>query len=164
MCSELRAADWRALIHHAPGRVSGAGGTGTVLYITRRETFSAAHRLFNPAWDDERNQAVFGKDANPHGHGHTYTLEVTVRGQIDPTTGMVMDLRDLRDRIRRSLIDKLDHANLNVDVDFLQGVMPSAENIIVACWRVLVDEVGRERLYRLRLWESENNSVEYYGE
>lgn len=153
-----------ALIHRALGRVSGAGGMSTVLYVTRRETFSAAHRLFNPAWSDERNQAVFGKDANPNGHGHTYTLEVTVRGQIDPATGMVMDLRDLRDLIRRALIDKLDHANLNVDVDFLRGVMPSAEHITVACWRVLVDELGRDRLYRLRLWESENNSVEYYGE
>jgi len=88
------------------------------MYLTRRETFSAAHRLFNPAWDDEQNARVFGKDANPHGHGHTYTLEVTVRGEIDPETGMVMDLRDLRDLIRRALIDKVDHANLNVDVDF----------------------------------------------
>jgi len=134
-----------------------------MIYLTRRETFSAAHRLFNPAWDDEQNARVFGKDANPHGHGHTYTLEVTVRGEIDPEIGMVMDLRDLRDLIRRALIDKVDHANLNVDVDFLRGVMPSAENIVVAFWRELAPLLA-SRLYRLRLWESENNSVEFYGE
>ena len=133
------------------------------VYVTRRETFSAGHRLFNPSWSDERNQAVFGKDANPHGHGHTYTLEVTVRGPVVAETGMVVDLRDLRDVIREAVIDKLDHANLNVDVDFLNGIMPSAENIVVACWRELARRLGPDRLYRIRLWESENNSVEYFG-
>ena len=135
-----------------------------MVYITRRETFSAAHRLYNPAWDDERNEQVFGKDANPNGHGHTYILEVTVRGQVDPETGMVLDLRDLRDIIRRTVIAKVDHANLNVDVDFLRGVLPSAENIVVACWHQLVPALGPVQLFRLRLWESENNGVEYYGE
>lgn len=135
-----------------------------MVYITRRETFSAAHRLYNPAWDDARNDAVFGKDANLHGHGHTYTLEVTIRGAIDPDTGMVMDLRELRDIIRATVIAKVDHANLNVDVDFLHGLLPSAENIVVACWGQLAPALGAGRLYRLRLWESENNSVEYYGE
>jgi 6-pyruvoyltetrahydropterin/6-carboxytetrahydropterin synthase len=133
----------------------------TVL-ITRRETFSAAHRLRNPAWDDARNERVFGKDARAH--GHTYTLEVTVKGQIDPDTGMVLDLRDLRDLIRRLIIDKTDHADLNADVDFLQGQLPTAENIVVACWRQLAPALGSGQLHRLRLWESENNSVEYYGE
>jgi 6-pyruvoyltetrahydropterin/6-carboxytetrahydropterin synthase len=135
-----------------------------MVYITRRETFSAAHRLYNPAWGDERNEHVFGKDANPHGHGHTYTLEVTVRGQVDPETGMVLDLRDLRDIIRRAIIAKVDHANLNVDVEFLRGVLPSAENIVVACWQQLAPALGPVQLFRLRLWESENNGVEYYGE
>jgi 6-pyruvoyltetrahydropterin/6-carboxytetrahydropterin synthase len=135
-----------------------------MIYVTRRETFSAAHRLFNPMWDDEQNARVFGKDANPHGHGHTYMLEVTVRGEIDPATGMVLDLRDLRDLIRRALIDKVDHANLNVDVAFLTGVMPSAENIVVAFWHELAPLLGPGQLFRLRLWESENNSVEFYGE
>jgi 6-pyruvoyltetrahydropterin/6-carboxytetrahydropterin synthase len=135
-----------------------------MVYITRRETFSAAHRLYNPAWDDQRNDAVFGKDANPNGHGHTYTLEVTVKGEIDPDTGMVLDLRTLRDCIRERIIAKVDHANLNLDVDFLHGLMPSAENIVVACWRELVPALPQGLLYRLRLWESENNSVEYYGE
>lgn len=132
--------------------------------ITRRETFSAAHRLYNPAWSAERNEQVFGKDANPNGHGHTYTLEVTVRGEIDPATGMVLDLRDLRDAIQRTVIAKVDHANLNLDVDFLREVLPSAENIVVACWRQLAPALAPVRLHRLRLWESENNSVEYYGE
>ena len=135
-----------------------------MIYVTRRETFSAAHRLFNPMWDDEQNARVFGKDANPHGHGHTYMLEVTVRGEIDPATGMVLDLRDLRDLIRRAVIDKVDHANLNVDVAFLTGVMPSAENIVVAFWHELAPLLGPGQLFRLRLWESENNSVEFYGE
>lgn len=133
-----------------------------VVLITRRETFSAAHRLANPAWDDERNRRVFGKDAGTH--GHTYTLEVTVAGPVDPETGMVLDLRDLRDLIRRLIIEKVDHADLNADVDFLAGQLPSAENIVVACWRQLAPALGPARLHRLRLWESENNSVEYYGE
>ncbi len=135
-----------------------------VVYVTRRESFSAAHRLYNPAWSDERNQAVFGQDANPNGHGHTYTLEVTVRGRVDPETGMVIDLRELRDVIRETLIAKLDHAHLNLDVDFLAGLLPSAENVAVACWRELAARLGPGRLYRVRLWESENNSVEYYGD
>jgi 6-pyruvoyltetrahydropterin/6-carboxytetrahydropterin synthase len=135
---------------------------GPTVLITRRETFSAAHRLFNPAWGDERNASVFGKDARTH--GHTYTLEVTVKGRVDPDTGMVLDLRDLRDLIRRLLIDKLDHADLNADVDFLRGRMPSAENIVVACWGQLAPALGTASLHRLRLWESENNSVEYFGE
>jgi 6-pyruvoyltetrahydropterin/6-carboxytetrahydropterin synthase len=130
--------------------------------ITRRETFSAAHRLRNPAWDDERNARVFGKDAR--GHGHTYTLEVTVKGRVDPETGMVLDLRDLRDLIREKIIEKTDHADLNADVDFLHGLLPTAENIVVACWRQLAPALPAGQLYRLRLWESENNSVEYYGE
>jgi 6-pyruvoyltetrahydropterin/6-carboxytetrahydropterin synthase len=135
-----------------------------MVYITRRETFSAAHRLANLAWSDERNTEVFGNDANPNYHGHTYTLEVTIRGDIDPDTGMVMDLRLLRDILRATIIRKVDHANLNLDVDFLRGLLPSAENIVVACWRELAPALAPHQLYRLRLWESDNNSVEYYGE
>jgi 6-pyruvoyltetrahydropterin/6-carboxytetrahydropterin synthase len=132
-----------------------------MIAIVRRETFTAAHRLFNPAWSEARNREVFGKDAQLH--GHTYTLEVSVAGEIDPETGMIMDLRDLRDVVRRLLIDKLDHADLNTTVDFLAGVMPSAENIVVRCWQQLEPAIRPARLYRLRLWESENNSVEYTG-
>lgn len=136
--------------------------SGPVVFITRRETFSAAHRLVNPTWDVARNEQLFGKDARLH--GHTYTLEVTIKGTVDPDTGMVLDLRDLRDLIRRLIIDKVDHADLNTAVDFLQGCIPSAENIVVACWQQLAPALGPARLHRLRLWESENNSVEYYGE
>ncbi len=132
------------------------------VFITRRETFSAAHRLRHPAWDDARNARVFGKDARTH--GHTYTLEVTVKGRVDPETGLVLDLRDLRDLIRRLIIDKTEHADLNADVDFLRGRLPTAENIVVACWLQLAPALKGGELYRLRLWESENNSVEYYGE
>jgi 6-pyruvoyltetrahydropterin/6-carboxytetrahydropterin synthase len=89
---------------------------------------------------------------------------VTVRGEIDAETGMVLDLRDLREIIRRTVIDKVDHANLNMDVDFLRGILPSAENIIVACWQQLQPALDGVQLYRLRLWESENNSVEYFGD
>lgn len=135
--------------------------TRPTVFITRRETFSAAHRLINPAWDAARNERVFGKDARLH--GHTYTLEVTIKGQVDPDTGMVLDLRDLRDLIRRLIIDKADHGDLNT-VDFLNGRIPSAENIVVACWQQLAPALGHGQLHRLRLWESENNSVEYYGE
>jgi 6-pyruvoyltetrahydropterin/6-carboxytetrahydropterin synthase len=133
-----------------------------MVYITRRETFSAAHRLMNPAWDEERNWEVFGKDARLHGHG--YTLEVTVAGEIDPDTGMVLDLRVLRDIIRREVIERVDHADLNDPAGLLGGALPSAENIVLACWRVLAPALAPARLHRLRLWESENNSVEYYGE
>ncbi len=136
--------------------------TRPTVLITRRETFSAAHRLVNPAWDAGRNEQVFGKDARLH--GHTYTLEVTIKGEVDPDTGMVLDLRDLRDLIRRLIIDKTDHADLNAAVDFLHGRIPSAENIIVACWQQLAPALGPGRLHRLRLWESENNSVEYFGQ
>ncbi len=131
--------------------------------VTRRETFSASHRLYNPAFSDEQNRAVFDKCANPNGHGHNYVLEVTVTGPPDPATGYVIDLKELKRIIRAEVTDKLDHRNLNLDVDFLKGVIPTAENIAVAIWRVLEPRIPSGVLSCVRLRETENNVVEYRG-
>lgn len=133
-------------------------------YVTRREHFSAGHRLHNPDWDDERNREVFGKCNNPTGHGHNYYLEVTVAGDIDPETGYVVDLKELKDVIMEHVIRKVDHRNLNTDVDFLQGVNPTAENIAAGIWRQLVDRIPQGRLYQVRLYETEKNIVDYRGD
>ena len=131
--------------------------------VTRRLQFNAAHRVHNPALSDEENQRLFGKCNNPNWHGHNYVLEVSVRGEIEPRTGYVMDLGRLATIVQRELIDHLDHKNLNLEVEFMSGVNPTAENIVVACWRVLERHVAPGRLRRLRLWETENNYVEYEG-
>ncbi|MDT8322795.1 MAG: 6-carboxytetrahydropterin synthase [Bacteroidota bacterium] len=133
-------------------------------YVTRREHFSAGHRLHNPAWDEERNRAVFGKCNNPTGHGHNYYLEVTVAGEIDPETGYVVDLKELKDVIIEHVIRKVDHRNLNTDVDFLRGTNPTAENIAVGIWGELVDRIPQGHLYQVRLYETEKNFVDYRGE
>ena len=135
-----------------------------MMYVTRREQFAASHRLHNPAWSDERNAAVFGKCNNPAGHGHNYVLEVTVAGDIDPDTGYVVDLKQLKDVIRERVMDTMDHKNLNVDVEALAGVIPTAENIARAIWRLLEPAIPGGRLYRIVLRETENNTVEYRGE
>ncbi len=131
--------------------------------VTRRLGFNAAHRLHDPALSDEENRAVFGKCNNPSGHGHNYKLDVSVQGEVDPRTGYVIDLKVLRDLVEEMLIERLDHRHLNVDVEFLRGINPTAENIVVACWQVLEPAVTPGRLVRLRLWETENNYVDYEG-
>ena len=103
--------------------------------ITRREEFSAAHRLHNPALSDAQNRTLYGVCNNAHGHGHNYELEVTVRGRIDAETGMVMNLTDLMTMLRERIISRLDHKNLNHDVSFLRGVVPTAENVVVGIWK-----------------------------
>jgi 6-pyruvoyltetrahydropterin/6-carboxytetrahydropterin synthase len=135
-----------------------------IVTATRRLRFNAAHRVHNPALSDEENRRLFGKCNNPNWHGHNYVLEVSVTGEIDPRTGYVMDLGALRALVEREVIDRVDHRNMNIDVDFMQGVNPTAENIVVQCWRVLEPHVTPARLTRLRLWETENNCVEYHGE
>ncbi|HIE80842.1 MAG TPA: 6-carboxytetrahydropterin synthase, partial [Nitrospinaceae bacterium] len=102
-----------------------------MIYITRRLEFCASHRLFNPAFSDEKNAATFGLCNNPNGHGHNYVLEVTVKGEVDPETGMVLDLKTLKKLINEEIVDKVDHKNLNVDVEFLKNVIPTAENIAI---------------------------------
>ncbi len=132
--------------------------------VTRRLHFNAAHRVHNPALSDAENQALFGKCNNPNWHGHNYTLEVSVSGPIDARTGYVIDLGALRDLVEREVVAQADHRNFNVDVPFMQGIIPTSENIVVACWRVLAPVVSPGRLTRLRLWETENNYVEYEGD
>ena len=134
------------------------------MYLTRREHFSASHRLFNPDWTDEKNSLVFGKCSNPAGHGHNYVLDVTVAGDVDPETGYVLDLKLLKKVLHECVLDKLDHKNLNVDVDFLTGVNPTVENIAKGIWDVLKDVIPRGRLYKITLQETVNNTVEYKGE
>lgn len=136
-----------------------------MVYVTRREVFSAAHRLYNPQWNDKINEEVYDKCANLHGHGHNYILEVVVCGAIDPATGYVIDLKLLKRIIREHVIDKLDHKHLNYDVDFLHGVIPTAENIAVAVWRQLFLKIpGGCRLFSVKIYETENNYAEYKGE
>ena len=130
--------------------------------VTRRVHFCAGHRLHNPDWDEARNRAAYGACSNPNGHGHNYDLEVTVEGEIDPMVGYVMDLRALKELLGNAVLADVDHANLNVDVPWLEGVVPTTENLAVAIWRRLEGRLGA-RLVSVRLWETERNSVEYRG-
>lgn len=132
--------------------------------VTRRLTFNAAHRVHNPELSDLENARLFGKCNNPNWHGHNYELEVSVRGAVEDKTGYVMDLARLKDVVSREVIEKVDHRNLNLDVDFMHGVIPTTENLAVGIWRILVKAIAPAQLVRIRLWESENNSVEYAGE
>ena len=134
------------------------------VYVTRTAHFNAAHRLHNPAKSDAWNRETYGKCNLPNWHGHNYTLDVTVAGEPDPDTGYVIDLGELKQIMSEKVIDKLDHRNLNLDVDFLDGVMPSTENVAVAIWNELVDELPNGRLYSVRLRETRNNVAEYRGE
>ena len=131
--------------------------------IIRRLQFNAAHRVHNPAMSDEENVATFGKCNNPNWHGHNYTLDVSVTGEIDERTGYVMDLGQLKAVVMREVVDKADHKNFNVEVDFMKGVIPTSENIIVAMWGVLEPAIAPRRLTKLVLWETPNNYVEYDG-
>ena len=134
-----------------------------VVTATRVLRFNAAHRIHNPDLSDDENRRVFGKCNNPSGHGHNYRLEVSVRGPVDERTGYVMDLSLLKRIVEAEFVDRVDHRNLNVDVDFMRGINPTAENIVLACWRVLAPRVAPATLTKLRLWETENNYVEYEG-
>ena len=134
-----------------------------IVTATRLVRFNAAHRVYNPAWSDERNQSTFGKCNNPNWHGHNYTLEITVAGEVDPDTGYVMDLGELKRIAEAELVQHIDHKNLNIDVPFMAGTIPTTENLVLACWRVLAPKVAPARLVRLKLWETENHYVEYDG-
>ena len=133
--------------------------------ITRLARFSAAHRLHNPAFSDEENRRIFGKCNSPNYHGHNYTLEVTIAGVPDAGTGYVMDFGDLDRIVDCSCVDDLDHRNLDLDVPWLSGIRSTAENIVVACWKRLEPALSKDgvSLTHLRLWETENNYVEYDG-
>ncbi|HEV7231901.1 MAG TPA: 6-carboxytetrahydropterin synthase [Bacteroidia bacterium] len=136
-----------------------------MIYITRKEHFNAAHKLFNPGWTDEKNMEVFGKCANPNWHGHNYYLYVTVKGEVNPDTGYTVNLKELSTLIRMEVTDKLDHKNLNLDVDFMKNRMPTTENVAIAIWEQIADQVkhmGGE-LHCVKLYETDNNYVEYFG-
>lgn len=136
-----------------------------MIYLTRRYEFSASHRLYNPEFPDEKNWEVFRECNNPNGHGHNYELEVTIKGVPDSRTGMVMDICAMDELVQARLIKRVDHKHLNLDVDFLTGVIPTAENIVYCFWQELEPGIPRPvRLHRLRLFESKNNVAEFAGE
>jgi 6-pyruvoyltetrahydropterin/6-carboxytetrahydropterin synthase len=136
-----------------------------MIYITRRERFNAAHRLFKPEYSDEKNLQVFGKCSNPNWHGHNYTLYVTVKGEVNPDTGFVVNLKDLSALIDELLIEKLDHRNINLEVDFMAGKLASTENLAIGIWNQLDHPVALlgAALHSIKLYETENNFVEYFG-
>ncbi len=136
---------------------------GTVS-ITRQVHFNAAHRLHNPAKSLAWNRRQYGPCTNPHWHGHNYVLEVTVRGEPDPVTGYIMDLGELKRILHRAIVDKCDHRNLNDEVDFLRGVIPSTENLVIAFWRELEPHIKPPaRLHCVRLYETPRNHAEFSG-
>jgi len=137
---------------------------GKNVYITRRETFAAAHRLFKPELSDEDNLKMFGKCSNPNWHGHNYTLEVTVKGEVNPETGFVIDIKKLKEVMHENVISKVDHKNLNIDTEFMNGIIPTSENITIAIWNQLADKIPGGKLYAVKLYETENNYFEYKGE
>lgn len=137
-----------------------------MIFLTRRERFNAAHRLFLPEWSDDQNLAIFGKCSNPNWHGHNYELFVTVKGELNPTTGFVINLKQLSKIVKEIIIDKVDHKNLNLDVAFMQGKITSAENIAIAFWEELQPVINTLNceLHCIKIVETENNYIEYFGE
>jgi 6-pyruvoyltetrahydropterin/6-carboxytetrahydropterin synthase len=131
--------------------------------VCRRSNFNAAHRLFRPDWSDEKNQEVFGKCNNPNFHGHNYTLEVWIDGDIDPETGYVIDLKLVKDLVKKEIEERFDHRNLNLDCPEFQNLIPTAENIAVVCYDLLRTKIESKFKLTIRLWETENNIVEYNG-
>jgi 6-pyruvoyltetrahydropterin/6-carboxytetrahydropterin synthase len=136
-----------------------------MVYLTRIEHFNAAHRLYNPSWSKERNEDVFGKCANENWHGHNFEMHVTVKGLPDPDTGFVFDAKRLSRIVQEQIVEKLDHRNLNLDVDFMQGRLCSIENLVVAIWGQLEPFMPKGvSLHAIRLVETPRIFVEYYGE
>jgi 6-pyruvoyltetrahydropterin/6-carboxytetrahydropterin synthase len=136
-----------------------------MIYITRKEHFNAAHKLWRADWSNEKNLEVYGKCSNPNWHGHNYSLFVTVKGEINPETGYVADLKKLSSIIKTYAVDLLDHKNLNLDVSFLKGKMASTEVVAIEIWKQLelhVNQLGC-KLHCIKLYETENNYVEYFG-
>jgi len=136
-----------------------------VVTITRQVHFNSAHRLYNPTKSLAWNQAQYGLCTNPHWHGHNYVLEVSLRGRPDPVTGYLMDLAELKAILQRAIVDKCDHRNLNDEVDFLHGVIPSTENLVIAFWNEIAPHIHlpHARLHCVRLYETPRNFAEYFG-
>jgi 6-pyruvoyltetrahydropterin/6-carboxytetrahydropterin synthase len=139
-----------------------------MVYVIRKEHFNAAHRLYNPAWSDEKNQEIFGPCANINWHGHNFELIVTVKGHPDPETGFVYDLKQLGDLIKKEIIDQVDHKNLNLDVPFMKDKLASCEVLVMEFWKILAPKIAETSssatLHKIHLIETNKNSVEYFGE
>lgn len=139
-----------------------------MIYVSRKEHFNAAHRLYNESWTEEKNKEVFGPCANPYYHGHNFELIVTVKGSPNPETGFVIDLKVLGEIIKSEIVEKVDHRNLNIDVDFMRGKMPSCEIFVIEIWKLLevaIKQVApNAALHYIKLIETPKNFVEYYGE
>lgn len=136
-----------------------------MIYLTRRERFSSAHRMYRPDWSNEKNFEVFGKCSNPNWHGHNYILWVTVSGEVSEEEGFVINLNTLKGIIHKKVIEKLDHKNLNLDTDFLKGKIVTTENLAMAIWKELEAEIRENgaKLHCVKIEETENNTIEYYG-
>ena len=139
-----------------------------MIYVSRKENFNAAHKLYNSNWSKEKNEEIFGPCANEYFHGHNFELTVTVKGKPDPDTGFVIDLKELGVLIKKLIIDKVDHKNLNMDVDFMKGKMTSCEIFVMEIWNILAPAIGQSapgaQLHSLFLKETDKNFVEYFGE
>ncbi|HEU5078137.1 MAG TPA: 6-carboxytetrahydropterin synthase [Opitutaceae bacterium] len=135
-----------------------------IVYITRRAHFNAAHRLHNPDFSQEWNTQQFGLCNNPRWHGHNYMIEVTVKGRPHPETGYVIDIAELKKVINEAVIDPCDHRNLNEEVEFLKGILPSTENLVVAFWKQIEPRITSGKLHSVRLYETERNYAEFLGE
>lgn len=131
--------------------------------VSRRATFNAAHKLFRPDWTNEKNVEIFGKCSNPNFHGHNYVLEVILDGEIDPETGYVIDLKIVKDAIKSEIDERFDHRNLNLDCPEFKDLNPTAENIAVVAWGLLRSKLPMHLALTVKLWETENNCVEYAG-
>jgi 6-pyruvoyltetrahydropterin/6-carboxytetrahydropterin synthase len=140
------------------------GGKGQMVYLTRRVEFSASHYFHNPEMTPEENQRVFGRCNNPHGHGHNYTLDVTVMGEVDPRTGMVLDLKDLKKILEAEVLRLMDHRFLNKEVPAFAHKIPTTENMAIEIWNLLASKLPGTKLHRIRLYESTDLYVDYYGE
>ena len=135
-----------------------------MVYLTRKAEFSASHYYHNPEMSAEENQRIFGKCNNPHGHGHNYTLEVTVKGEVDARSGFVVDLKQLKDLMNREVIDVLDHRFLNKEVPEFQDAIPTTENLAISIWNRLRSRLKLAQLHRVRVYETPDLFVDYYGE
>ena len=140
-----------------------------MIYVCRREHFNAAHKLFNPKWSDKKNKEVFGVCSNENWHGHNYEMIVTVKGEVDHDSGMLINLKILSKIIKEEILDKVDHKNLNVDVPFLKGIMTSTENVTIKFWEVIEKRLKATKgancsLHRIRVYETPRNFIDYYGE
>ncbi|MFC2131393.1 6-pyruvoyl tetrahydropterin synthase family protein [Bacteroidota bacterium] len=135
-----------------------------MLFITKRVMFSAAHRLYNPKFSDDKNEEVYDKCNNFYGHGHNYLLEVTVAGNPDPDTGYVIDLKKLKKILYEEIVDKVDHKHLNFDVSFLEDIIPTVENLSIVFWNILKNKLPSGKLHKIKLFETDDSYCEYYGE